>query len=497
MPGDVVVTGTMVRDVFLCERRVWHDHHSDPSARDAVSSFVELLWSEGCDHEIEVLSGLEGRVADLREIEPARRREATIAALEGEADHVLGGEMIAAGLLGRPDLISRIEGEWVAGDVKSGSPFASDGRRVKPEYGLQIALYAAVLLAAGVGPGDRAFVVGQDGRLAMFGIDDFCGAGTLRTVFEANLALARGVAAGSVQARGACSSMCGLCHWRSVCRTELQAADDVTLVADLGRRVRGQIAGVARTRTELAALDVSGLSRADGRPGVPGVGADRLRRFVARSRLQLDPSVGPYAIAPLGLARAPVEWHLDIESDPGRDGFVYLHGVWERTISASGTEEARFVHFFADEEDGEGRAFAELWAFLNSDPTAMIYHYSAFEPTSYRKLQCRHGEVCTAQAVSDLFASPRVIDLYADVVKPLTEWPLSSYGLKPIAKLNGFSWAAEDASGAASIAWYREYLASGDPAIRERIVDYNRSDCIASAVVLDALIGLPVRSLDA
>lgn len=77
-------------------------------------------------------------------------------------------------------------------------------------------------------------------------------------------------------------------------------------------------------------------------------------------------------------------------------------------------------------------------------------------------------------------------------VKPKTEWPLASYGIKPIAKSLGFFWAAEDASGASSIAWYDEYARTGDPSLREKIIDYNRSDCIASAVVLDALIALPV-----
>ena len=37
------------------------------------------------------------------------------------------------------------------------------------------------------------------------------------------------------------------------------------------------------------------------------------------------------------------------------------------------------------------------------------------------------------------------------------------------------------------------YRRTGDPALRERILHHKRSDLIASSVVLDALIRLPVR----
>jgi predicted RecB family nuclease len=86
-----------------------------------------------------------------------------------------------------------------------------------------------------------------------------------------------------------------------------------------------------------------------------------------------------------------------------------------------------------------------------------------------------------------------VIDLYSDVIAPHTEWPLQSFGLRAIAKSQGFRWAAADAGGAASIAWYDEWRRTGDRKVLDRIVDYNRSDVIASAVVLDALRALPVR----
>lgn len=475
----------MLRDVVVCERRAWHDVHTDPGLRDAVASFVQLLWAEGLSHERDVLSALEG-ARDLRGERPGDRRRLTMLALADlDAMHVLGGEIVHGDLVGRPDLISRIDGEWVAGDVKAGSPFMPDGRRVKREYGVQIGLYARLIQLVGVGSGDTAFVVGADGERAMFDIGAPWGVATVRTLVDDAVGLARAINAGAVATRGEAAARCGLCHWRSLCRRELEAADDVTLVAEVGRRARSQLEGVARNRAELADLDLATAS-------VRGVGADRLARFQARARLQLTPGAVAYARAPLGLVRPRLEWHLDIEADPTRNGLVYLHGVWERRLSEGGGETTRFVHFFADGDEGERDAFAAAWAFLGSDRDARVFYYSRYERTSYRLLQRRHPGVCGANDIEAFFSDPRVVDLYTDVVRPLTEWPLNSYGIKPIAKSLGFAWAAEDASGASSIAWYDGYVRGGDAALRDKIIDYNRSDCIASAVVLDALLTLPV-----
>ena len=71
------------------------------------------------------------------------------------------------------------------------------------------------------------------------------------------------------------------------------------------------------------------------------------------------------------------------------------------------------------------------------------------------------------------------IDMYQWIVEN-TDWPLTSYGLKPICKYTSFKWSADDAGGANSIAWYYEYL-DGDNTMMEKILTYNKEDCMATA----------------
>ena len=87
-----------------------------------------------------------------------------------------------------------------------------------------------------------------------------------------------------------------------------------------------------------------------------------------------------------------------------------------------------------------------------------------------------------------------MIDLYFDVIKRATEWPLYSQSIKAIAKHLGFQWRDTTPSGAASIEWYNRWIETGDQAIKQRILDYNEDDCLATGVVVDGIRALPLKT---
>lgn len=482
----VAVTGSMLRDLIVCERRVHHDLHAPVEGRDAVSDFVTMLWEGGRVHEERVLAQLEGVVVDLRDLPHEVQGDATIAAIGGDADWILGSRLELGDRLGRPDALHRIDGVWFAGDVKSGFALGDDGVSPKFDYLVQVGHYAALLGDMGLGARDRAFVIDRDGGLVWYDltVPRRRGRPSAAAEVEGLVAAARGIRDGDLRTRAARSSVCGLCHWRSTCERETLAADDLTLVAGLGRSLRERIEPTAATVTALAALDVEGLR-------LSALGTDRLGRFRDRARLIRTPGAAPYAREPLGLSRHARELHFDLEADPLR-GIVYLHGILVRE-RVGGEDREEFVHFFADGDGGgEREAFRAAYRYLVADPAAHIFYYSKFERTAYRDLQRRYPDVCDPEDVEALFAPTRATDLYFDVVASRTEWPLSSYGIKPVAKSLGFAWRDADASGAASIAWYDEWVRNRDPAVRNRIVEYNHDDCRATAVLLDALIAMPV-----
>lgn len=484
----------MLRDLTTCEHRVSLDLFGDATMRDLVSAFTAMLWDQGCDHEDAILSGLAAQAVDLRGRAPEEREAGTAAALYAGPGLILGARIRHDDMLGDPDLLRREDGRWSAGDVKSGG--ALEGGRPKKAYAAQVAHYAAILARLGAGDGLTAFIVDRDGTSVDYLLAERAGprSPAPRDAHLELLARAREIRDGALT-RPALSADCKGCHWNTACKIKLKADDDPTLVAELGRTARDALLAVAPTVAALAAMDPAALARGTS-PAVTGVGRLRLARFAERAKLLREPAAGPYARAPLPLVRSPREFFLDVEADPLAGDVVYLHGVLERTSTAD-TSSERFHAFFADDPDrGERDAFEGVMTLLRSDPAAPVFVYSAYERTSFRNLQSRYQDVCAAEEIEALFDPSRTIDLLTAIVRPLTEWPVSDRSIKTLARLCGFEWRDTDPSGANSIEWYRTWQRTGDAAVRERIVRYNEDDVIATRVLLDALIALPVRMQD-
>ena len=92
---------------------------------------------------------------------------------------------------------------------------------------------------------------------------------------------------------------------------------------------------------------------------------------------------------------------------------VYLHGFVERQHGQPGT--ATFIPFFADGIDPahEEEVFRKAWAYLTARvQDSVIYYYSKYERTAYRKLATKFPAVCSVDQVNELFGLPVMIDLY-------------------------------------------------------------------------------------
>jgi len=146
------------------------------------------------------------------------------------------------------------------------------------------------------------------------------------------------------------------------------------------------------------------------------------------------------------------------------------------------------IHWATPEE--EKKAFADAWEYLQNNRPCSIYYYSKYERTIYRKLQQKYPDICTGDDIEDLFDPVHAVDLYYDVVKKATDWPTIDFSIKTLAKFLGFAWRDTHPSGAASIEWFDRWVKTGDPSIRQRILEYNEDDCIATRVLLDGIKSL-------
>jgi uncharacterized protein len=388
---------------------------------------------------------------------------------------------------------------YIPGDIKSGSGFEGDESegKFKKHYAFQLAHYVFILEQLGsAAPGRSAYIVGRDGRRVVYPLMEPQGIPNTATWWDSYLdALSeiRAFLAQTKQSRPALSSACGLCHWQSSCKEVLEKAGDLTLIAELGRASRDKISGVIPTIQAFADSNPDTFVQGK-KTACSGIGPDTLLKFHSRAQLLSTPGATAYLKERIDLPVNLNEVFFDIETDLMR-GVVYLHGFVEREYARPKT--ATFIPHFAAgiEPMHEEAAFRGAWEYLTARAKdSTIYYYSKCERTEYKKLAEKYPAVCSVNDVEALFASPMMIDLYFDVIKKATEWPLYNQSIKTIAKFLGFHWRDTSPSGAASIEWYNRWIETGDLAIKQRILDYNEDDCLATGIVADGIRALPLKT---
>lgn len=487
------ITAALLYDLIQCPHRPTMDLFGDRANRDKVNAFVQLLWEKGSAFELEVIEGLEQPILNLTRYAGEEKERETLEAMQRGEPLIYSARITAGDLLGDPDLLRYEDGGYVAGDIKSGSGEYGDGddAQLKKHYGVQLSLYTDILEQQGFASSRRPFVWDIHGAEIVYNLDEVQGkrnSWTMWQVYQETLKRARGIVARTEVTAPAYGGVCKLCHWYTACIADLEGSDDLTLLPELGRAKRDVMSDRISTISELASADVEVFitgKRSDFR----GIGPDTLRKFHDRANLTKTKDARPCLTAPLHFPHSQTELFFDIEVDPMRD-HCYLHGFIERRDGDVSSEKYR--PFFTDDvtAEEEERAFADAWQYICENQPCVIYYYSKYERTIWRKLQAKYPTVCSENDIEALFDPSQSIDLYFDVVRKATEWPTRDHSIKTLANFLGFKWRDTDPSGAASIEWFDRWTRTGDYTIKQRILDYNEDDCIATRVVLDGIRAL-------
>ena len=491
------ITASMLYDIVACPHRPTMDLFGKPAEKDEINPFVQLLWERGVVHEQETIAHLEIPFLDLSSYHGSEKERRTVEAMARGEQLIYSGSICADDLLGVPDLLRREGSDYIPGDIKSGAGLEGpeDDKKPKEHYGVQLALYADILERRGLSSSRRGFIWDIRGEEVAYDLMAPLGQRTSRTLWDAYqecLRTARGIVVQTERTLPAHAAPCKLCHWRSACLRRLKQDDDLTLIPELGRSRREVMASRVATVSQLAAIDPAQFIQ--GKKTIfPGIGSETLEKFCRRAQLLANPQAKPYLKEAVTLPPAEREIFFDVEFDPFNE-VCYLHGFVERL--AGGSEQ--YVAFFADTATPakEEEAFLQAWTYLQRTRPCVIYYYSKYERTIWRLLRERYPDVCTEAEIEGLFDPAEAIDLYYDIVLPKTEWPTLDYSIKTLATYLGFAWRDPHPSGAASIEWFHRWIETNDPAVRQRILEYNEDDCLATRVLLDSLRVLPVMAPD-
>lgn len=484
------ITASMLYDLVACPHRVTMDIYGDPAKRDKPNPFVQLLWEKGSIFENEVIEDLEIPFLNLSSFKGGEKEQLTLEAMQRGEPLIYRGRIQADELLGEPDLLRKEGTGYVAGDIKSGAGEEGPEDLSKPKihYAVQLGLYTDILDRMGLLAGQYAFIWDVHGNEVTYDFTEVHGKRNPRTLWQDYgdcLREAQAIVADSDFTLPAYSGVCKLCHWYSACLDRLSKDDDLTLIPELGRSKRDCMSDHVPTVRALAVANPDDFKK--GKKTIfPGIGPNILARFRDRAVLLTTEGAKPLLRAPVNFPDHNLELFFDIEVDPMRN-ICYLHGFVERHGQDNATE--KFIAFFAEEPTAEAEkiAFSDAWGYMRKNRPCSIYYYSKYERTIYRKLQEKYPDVCSSDEIEELFDPADTIDLYYDVVKKATDWPTNDHSIKTLARYLGFVWRDTHPSGAASIEWFDRWVKTGDDDIRQRILDYNEDDCVATRVLLDGI----------
>jgi predicted RecB family nuclease len=266
---------------------------------------------------------------------------------------------------------------------------------------------------------------------------------------------------------------CPECEFRRSCQARAVEKDDLSLLRGLSAK---EIAGL-NNRGIFTVLQLSHTFR-------PG----RLKR-VRETGGRHDHALQALAVREkkIYIARRPrlpdgkVRAYLDVEGLPDRD-FYYLIG-----LSVEDGDCVRGSSFWADREaDERGIWDAFLGAIRGLGRDYTLYHYGSYEARFLERMRERYGGDPETLARLEAAAVNALSAIHARVY-----FPTYANDLKSVAGCLGFRWSDAGASGLQSIVWRHAWDATGDEAMKSRLLTYNQEDCSALQAVVAA-----VRSFD-
>ncbi|MFM1950885.1 MAG: hypothetical protein RL418_572 [Actinomycetota bacterium] len=410
---------------------------------------------------------------------------------------VLRGGSGAMLFSGRPDFLIKNDWEFVftekgLGAVQVGSTpdgyTAWDAKlssSAKPEYQIQVGLYADVLETLGlIGSSHHGLILGSR-QLQGFGADVLIAQMVQqRSKFLAQCFEHIDAQPQRIEDIGSlicdASSYCDICEYPALCDHMRRETNHLQLVAGI-------------TRANIESLNRSGVKTVAQLASFTGttdkLSHEQVQKLSRQAMLQQQTydtgKVYCQVIDQAALHQLPDLNDGDVFFD--LEGFTFfeesggIEYLWGWT-SIDGGE--RFNHVWADDRAEEKLAFETFMVDALQRqaefPGCKIYHYANYEQVALRKLAKRHGTF--ESEVDQLLNNGVLIDLYKTVKQSLVI-SQESYSIKKLEAFYQFKRVSDVKEALGSMEYYDQYLQStgvNREKLKRQVIAYNQDDCAST-----------------
>ena len=470
------VTAQDFYDYDKCPHRVYLNHFGNPQEKLPQSDFLNLLFERALVHEQQVIGDLPYETPKGTTVE--ERAFSTLQLMQAGVERIYQGVLLQTEVSGIPDLLEKVNGQSNLGDyfyrpvdIKSGCGYEDEEEGIlRTDYGMQLYHYGVLLeRAQGIFPPD-AEILNRRRERVLYRLDQF------KNGYQGIFPDVRALATGAKADEPARCGSCGQCQWWGHCEKILVAANDVSLLPDVGRSKKTELnrAGV-KTVQDITRFDFSAVK-------LKGIGPKTVDSLLRLADVALSGT--PAVLRKAALPDPALKIYFDFEDDPTQE-LIYLLGFWAEPA----LDGLNYHGLFCTDDTGEAMVWADfqrLCASIQSQDY-VVFHYSSYEKTKISALERKYGVV--EKDALGLFKS-RMLDLLP-IVKRAVVLPARGYGLKHVAPFAGHAYSAENASGAQSIVWFQEYQRDETKdKVLEKLLTYNKEDCLAMKAVEEWLRGL-------
>jgi predicted RecB family nuclease len=253
---------------------------------------------------------------------------------------------------------------------------------------------------------------------------------------------------------------CAECEYQGRCRQKAVEKDDLSLLAGMTEKERKK----HNSKGIFTVTQLSHTFRPRRRPKRLASRGEKYHHALKALAIR-ERKVHVVGNPELKLDGTPV--YLDVEGLPDRD-FYFLIGV------RIPTDDGLAQHsFWADNPEDEKRIWDAFLGLLATVESPRLIHYGSFETTFLKKLLGRYGDSGNAVVGKAIECPVNLLSfVYAHIY-----FPTYSNGLKDLARFVGFDWSDPNAAGAQAVVWRAEWEQSHEPALKQKLVEYNADDC--------------------
>jgi len=257
---------------------------------------------------------------------------------------------------------------------------------------------------------------------------------------------------------------CAECKFSSSCRKKATEIDHLSLLSGISNKEQKKLNG--KGIFSVTQLSYTFRPRRS-RKTVPAKNNYALRALAIREKKT-------YIVQRPKLSAPSTLVFLDIEGLPDRN-FIYLIGL---LVIREG--QRKVFQFWADSENDQEKIWKQFVEVIEQLDDFVIFHHGNYDSVFVKKMQYQFGNLNGTQVHDKLINTVSL--LYGKVY-----FPTYSNALKEIGAFLGYNWNVANSSGIQSIAWRLQWEEHSTGEFKDRILNYNREDCEALALLVAQL----------